>query len=70
MEVKETKYLGVKIDPDAFYTTREAMEILDIKSQTTIIAKVATGELKRFKQGRKIHYVGRDLLDYLHRGEA
>lgn len=68
MKVKESRYIGIKVDPEAFYTTKETMKILDIKSQTTIIDKVNSGELKRYKQGRKIHYAGRDILDYIKKG--
>lgn len=65
---KESRYIGVKIDPDAIYTTRETMNILNIKSQTTIIEKVRNGEIRRSKLGQKIYYRGKDILDYIQMG--
>lgn len=70
MEVKESKYIGVKIDPDAIYTTKETMIILNIQSQTTIIGKVNKGELIRSKIGQKIYYKGQDILDYIQKGRV
>lgn len=70
MEVKESRYIGVKIDPDAIYTTKEAMVILKIKSQTTIIEKVKNGELRRSKLGQKVYYTGQDILDYIQMGRV
>ncbi|GFP18838.1 hypothetical protein HKBW3S03_00343, partial [Candidatus Hakubella thermalkaliphila] len=61
-EVQMSKIIAHEINPNAYYTTEEAAELLKIPVRTFQLM-IARKEVKGVKMGRRWRFLGWDLLD-------